>query len=302
VSVAYALDPLKDSRHREAAAARDLADWLKWLELGNKASRTLDTYERVCAALLRAFPNTAFAEFTDGDIAHILTQYPAPSRQINKAAINGWFKWGVLTRRLNHNPVDLLPPMRYRPPRSYDLFTEEEADALCGLASPDGQLLTLMFWAGLRRSECRMMTAKRIDFDRGEILVMDGAKGKKSRRVPMVSRLASAMDELLSLEGIGRDDFLWYSHPGGTRKARRTVAISNSSFDNWWQRCLRNADIRHRNPHMTRHTFATRLRELGLQIDEIQPLLGHESVRTTSDIYVTSNMSVIAAHLREVAG
>jgi hypothetical protein len=35
-------DPLRDLRHREAQAARDLADWLAWLELGNKASRTLD--------------------------------------------------------------------------------------------------------------------------------------------------------------------------------------------------------------------------------------------------------------------
>lgn len=64
----YALDPLKDSRHRAAQSARDLEDWKAFLEVGNKAARTLDSYERYAAALMRAFPQKRFDEFTDGDL------------------------------------------------------------------------------------------------------------------------------------------------------------------------------------------------------------------------------------------
>ncbi len=299
---AYALDPLKDSRHRDAAAARDLADWLVALELSNKAPRTLDTYERVCAALLRAFPSKAFGEFTDGDIMHVLAQCPARSRHVNKAAMNSWFKWGYKKRRIPGNPIDLLDPITYKPNRSYDLFTEAEADALCALPSPDGQLMTLMLWTGLRRAEARELTGKRLDLDREQIIVVDGAKGSKMRRVPMIHRVTVAALELTTLEGIGPTDFLWYDRPGGTRRVRRTKPIANTTFDLWWTRSLAAAGVRHHKPHMTRHTFATRMREIGMAMEEIQQLLGHESIRTTSDTYVHANLSAIGDRMRELVG
>lgn len=294
-------DPLKDSRHREAVAARDLEDWLRHLDLGNKAPRTLDTYERVCAVLLRMFPEKAFHEFTEGDVAHTLASFPRDSRATNKAALNGWFKWGYQHRRIPGNPVDLLPTITYKPNRSYDLFTEAETDALCALPSPDGHLLTIMFWAGLRRAECIGLTGKRLDLGHSQIVVIEGAKGKKNRRVPMIGRVSIAAAELLTLEGIGPNDYLWYSKPGG-HGVKRNAPIANTSFDLWWKRVLKDAGVRHRKPHSTRHTFATRLRGLGLQMEEIQHLLGHESIRTTADTYVHSNLEAIGDHMREAVG
>lgn len=67
VAALIEFDPLRDLRHREARAARDLADWLAWLELVPMATRTLDAYEKYGARLLRAFPRHEFGDFTDGD-------------------------------------------------------------------------------------------------------------------------------------------------------------------------------------------------------------------------------------------
>jgi integrase len=53
---------------------------------------------------------------------------------------------------------------------------------------------------------------------------------------------------------------------------------------------------------MTRHTFATRWRQRGLEMEEIQLLLGHESIRTTSDTYVQTDLIGVAAHMRELVG
>jgi integrase len=296
------LDVLKDSRHREAIAARDLSDFLAWLELGNRSPRTLDGTERVCAVLLRSFPNVPFDQFNDGHLSHVLRLFPPKSRSTNKSLLNGWFKWGHRTRRISGNPVDLLPPMTYRPERSYDLFTEAEADALCALPTPDGQLTTILFWTGLRRAEARLLTGKRLDLERSQVIVTDGAKRSKTRRVPMIDRVRVAASELLILEGIGPDDHLWYSRPGGTKRLRRTKPIGNSTFDLWWVRCLTAADVRHRKPHMCRHTFATTARELGMPLEDIQQMLGHESIRTTSDTYLHGNLKAIGERFRMAVG
>lgn len=310
------LDPLKDARHRNARSARELADWLAWLELGGAAARTLDAYERTAAALLRDFPNRAFNEFTDGDLAHALMQYPPRSRHINKAALNNWFKWGFRTRRLPGNPVDLLPSMRYKPDRNYEVFPDADVEALCGLPAPDGQLMTLMFWAGLRRSEAIHMTAKRLDLERRQVIVKEGAKGSKVRVVPMIHRVEVASWELKNVIGIGPDEYLWYQRVGGHTKPgrpqtiKRAAPIATSTFSGgpnaekrrWWEKSLDAAGVEYRRPHMARHTFATRMRQLGLPMEEIQLLLGHESIKTTSDTYVHTELGAVGDHMRLVVG
>lgn len=75
-------DPLQDVRHLRAKSARELADFKAWLEIEEKAPRTLDAYERTIAALLVMFPSHAIGEFTDGDLLHFLTQFPKKSRRI----------------------------------------------------------------------------------------------------------------------------------------------------------------------------------------------------------------------------
>jgi integrase len=260
-SVGY--NPLRDARHKTARAARECADWLAWLELGNKATRTLDSYERYVAVLLRAWPTTPFDEFDDGHLAHVLKQFPPRSRHIVKAAWNNWFRWGHRTRRISGNPVDLLPVISYKPNRAYDIFTDPEADALCALPSPDGELMMILFEAGLRRAEARRLTGKRIDFNRDQIVVMEGAKGGKSRQVPMIARLETACAELVTLEGIGRDDHVWGSRPGGSRRVKRNTPIADTTFDNWWARRPRGrrcteAEPAHEPTHMRDPVAKTR--------------------------------------------
>lgn len=298
----YALDPLKDLRHREAAAARELADWLKWLEFGNKAARTLDAYERTAAALLLAFPEQRFEDFTDGDLLHALARFPAKTRHQHKSHLNNFFKWGVRTRRIAANPVDLLPELRYRPPRDYDLFSDTEADAVCALPAPDGQLATILFWTGIRLAEARGLTGKRFDFERQQLLIVDGAKGGKTRRVPLVDRASVAALELLTLEAIGPDDFLWYTRDGGSKRHRHNRQVSDQRFYDWWHLALETAGVRYRKPHLVRHSFATRMKTLGLPIEELSQILGHESIRTTVDTYVHQSTDLIGDHMRALVG
>jgi hypothetical protein len=111
-------DPLRESRFPEARAAREQANWLSWLEIGGIRPRTLDDYSWSTDRLLEAFPSKAFQDFTDGDLLHVLKRFPPRSRRVRLAAYKSWFLWGVKTRRIPGNPVDLLPRIQQVPPPS----------------------------------------------------------------------------------------------------------------------------------------------------------------------------------------
>lgn len=294
----YALDPLRSSRHRDARAARELADWLAWMELGGTAPSTLDAYERTCADLLNAFPDTAYADFTDGDILQLLMTYPERSRRTRKAHLGSWFKWGSKTRRLGPlgNPIDPLPTIKAKHQPVENYFTPAEVAALCALPSPDGPLALLLFEAGLRLAEAVNLRARRIDFEGRQVIVKEGAKGSRDRVAPMVKPLAVAMADLFLLEGLNPDDHLWYDRPGGkiASVSRRSKPIAATSFRRWWAKCCEAADVDYRRPHLARHTCASTWNARGLPIEKIQKLLGHASITTTMNLYVHTGSAALA--------
>jgi integrase len=99
------------------------------------------------------------------------------------------------------------------------------------------------------------------------------------------------LEELLVAERATRDSG---PDPFAFNRAR---PIGDGSFQRWWDRCLRGAGVRYRKPPTTRHTFATRWRRRGLAVDEIQLLRGHSSIRTTSDLYVHTDVEDVAARM-----
>jgi site-specific recombinase XerC len=57
----------------------------------------------------------------------------------------------------------------------------------------------------------------------------------------------------------------------------------------WWKRVEATAGVKHRKPHMTRHTFATDvLDETEGDLYAVKELLGHSSTRVT-EVYVHSS-------------
>jgi len=95
----------------------------------------------------------------------------------------------------------------------------------------------------------------------------------------------SALADLELLEGLRREDFLWYSRPGGGRRKSRRSRIGDTTFENWYKRGIRDAGIRYLNPHQTRHTFGHLLREQGFDLEERALYMGHEDSSTTQKYY-----------------
>jgi integrase/recombinase XerD len=143
--------------------------------------------------------------------------------------------------------------------------------------------MTILVDAGLRKGEARTLQVRRLKVDTGELIII-GGKGDKDRLVPMTTRLRTALEGFLLLEQLSPNDFLWYTRPGGGAINRRRQ-IGEGSFYLWWKRCLEQAGVRFRNPHTTRHTFATRWLRRGGRLETLSVVMGHASIRTTFDLY-----------------
>jgi hypothetical protein len=69
---------LRDLRHMQAAAARDLEDWLIYLDLEETRPHPV-RYHREIARLLRAYPEHELGDFTDDDLNAVLRTVPPRS-------------------------------------------------------------------------------------------------------------------------------------------------------------------------------------------------------------------------------
>lgn len=291
---------IRDLRHMSARAASDLADWLRYLKVDGKADRTLYTYHRETARLLRACPDKPLGEITAADINEVLLDVPDRSRYITRSVFNQFFEWAVMDERLERSPMGRVPRMRPPRRRPRDIFSEEEIALLEGLPSPDGELFAIMFGTGIRRGEARHLRRDHIDLNRARLIVYRG-KGDKDRIVPMPASVLAAVADLDLTERLGRDDYLWYSTRGQGRYRWRRSPIGDSTFDRWYRKNIERAGVRMLNPHQTRHSYGHRMREQGFDLEERQVLMGHESVTTTQRYYGRVTVEDLATKIAQVA-
>jgi len=292
-------DALKDKRYAATRLGRDVADFLAWMDLGGASPRTLDQYERDLARGALMFPQKGITELSDGDMLHIAKCFKPAERRVRIAAWKSFYKWGRKTRRTNFDPTEALPDLRQKRQPVIDVFSDAEIAALLDLDVVDSAPLAVLLEAGLRKAEARALTLRHCHPESGQVIVVQG-KGGRDRIVPMSAPLQSRLADLSILEGLGDRDHIFYSVRANelSSKRMRKDQIGEGTFARWWRRCLEGAGVRYRTPHTARHSFATRWRLRGLAVDEIQILLGHSSIRTTSDLYVHTKVADVAEHMR----
>jgi integrase len=302
VSVAATLplrdhDPLLDKRYRETAMGRDVVDYLAWKQMQGRAERTVEDKERYLASLALMYPQKGIGELSSEDLLHWAARQPDLSRRHRASHVNDFFRWGLRWDRILTNPMDKLGSFEHQPQKVYDVFLGPEVEALCALPLADSALMAVLLDAGLRKGEARRLQAKHVIPEPmpGQLRILAG-KGGKDRLVPLTTRLAQLLAELTLLEGFSSSEHFWYDRPGGG-KIRRT-SIGEGSFQRWWVRCLEQADVRYRNPHMTRHTFATNWLRKGGRLETLSMVMGHSSIRTTFDLYGHLDTRDVAADLR----
>lgn len=131
----------------------------------------------------------------------------------------------------------------------------------------------------LRREEGLQLKLSDVDFERNAIHIRN-TKDKEDRTVPLTNR---AREILL---GLGENLFAGL----GRQFVSRQFADS-----------LRKAGLRGFKLHSLRHTFATRLIELGVDVITVSKILGHSDIKTTM-IYAKTQFDVMQRAINKMNG
>ena len=193
------------------------------------------------------------------------------SRASQKIQINSiWF----LFKNILHRPLNLdivLPKVKPRAPR---YLSRDDIQRLIQSCT-DMRLKTLIvlcYGCGLRIGELLRIKVESIDGQRKTILIEHG-KGDKSRYVVASD---SVLEQL-------RCYWKMY-HPTGWMFYSRWLMdkpMSPSSFRKSLKKHAQDRGLKHCNPHVLRHAYATHQLELGMPLHQLQHQLGHSDIRTT---------------------
>lgn len=148
------------------------------------------------------------------------------------------------------------------------LSTDEEVRLLEAASEQLTPILIIALNTGMRRGEMLNLTWDRIDLQQRIIQVINTKSGR-NRAIPINSNLLKLLNELKMNRKNG-----YLFHNPRTGCPYRTV---QRSFKN----ACRRAKIEGLRFHDLRHTFASRLIELGVDIVRVKELLGHSTVKVT---------------------
>lgn len=209
------------------------------------------------AATLRAFLN--FLEYED----HIQSN---PFRKLKIQIKEG----RLLPRTIPHREVTKLLAHVHKKKGFAAPHSKNRKQLIRDIA-----VIEMLFASGLRVSEVSGLQKGNVDLHRGTIQAL--GKGNRERTIPVCCDAVLHLLQNYAAEfGIFENDKPWFFV---NRNGKR---LSEQSIRFMIRRRVQEASIdRHITPHMFRHTVATQLLRNGMDIRNIQHLLGHSSILTT---------------------
>ena len=190
------------------------------------------------------------------------------------------------------------------PKRLPTILTRDEADALLRQPTRSATtglrnlcMLELMLRAGLRVSEVVKLRPRDIRWRACELEVR-GGKGGRDRVVPLRPSTVALLERWRDLRPTADTFFCTMWERGGIASGGgEGKPLSSRYVQQAVKRYAHRASIERRvTPHTLRHTYATDLLDGGLNIREVQQVLGHSDVSTTM-IYTHVRPEALAAKI-----
>ncbi len=241
---------------------RDLTTFKSWLEkLQNGQVYVEDITDVIIEEFITGLKNKNYAPTSR-------SRYFYTFRSFYKFA----FKKGIVDKN-----ISLLLEQGRLPVKEREYLTQEEVEAL--VKAIDHRLVALVVkflaFTGLRISECLSLRVVDINFETNIIKVIEG-KGRKDRSIPIHEELLPLLIDYINnwRDAYGSDYFFATTRTGGLSNNYVNAVIRKAAGKLGWNRKI--------SCHLLRHSFASNLVKKKVGLVEIQKLLGHSSLSTTS--------------------
>lgn len=202
-------------------------------------------------------------------------------------SIRGLFRWATVEGHTERNPSAMIRTPR-KPKRLPIFMSAPEARRLSAAPPPDERqgprdraILLVLIMSGLRVSELVGLDLSAVDRQTGTLRVF--GKGRKERLIPLSSSARGVIEGWLAIRPTRPGESALFTTAKGVRMTARMVQYLV-------RKAVRRAGLDPRiSPHKLRHTFATHLYAQGTELRDIQELLGHANLTSTS-IYTHTNV------------
>ena len=221
-------------------------------------------------------------------------EFSKSTLQRKYSSINQFFKFLVKKKYINENPM-LSMHRQKKEIKLPKFLTEQEINSMLSVNSNfknttqmrNQLILEMLYSTGMRVSELCSLQLSSLNINKNNndnyfFLTIKG-KGKKERIVPIRKNVLQLLEDYIKITKKNKQKYLFQSNGKNNFITRRTILniIKQTAT-------LAGLDFTKISPHTIRHSFATHLLQKGLDIREIQELLGHSSIDTTS-IYAKIN-------------
>lgn len=196
------------------------------------------------------------------------------NRTINKEMyyFMGFLKWCRKEHKINVGDFK-YEPLEQRKHIPTVLSPKEAIDIINNTDNFHRVFFLVLYFLGLRFSEATALLIQDLDESNKTIVVREG-KGGKERLLPIPGLL---INEIKKIVGDRKTGLIFLSKKSASRVVDVRRAIKNARKEAKIEKAI--------TPHSFRHTYATHLMGLGINIKIIQLLLGHARESTTADMY-----------------
>lgn len=306
----------------QAVRQGTLAEWMAyWMEselLGSVKASSYQTYlGQVNRHLCPALGHYLVSQLTPGIVHDFLEKLRASG--LASSTIRGIYRLltAAMAFALEEGVIRRNPCRRIRvhaeESAEQPVLSRAEQEKLRFMASGEEELPALLsLYTGMRLGEVCALKWDDIDWEKHTITVrrtvqrvaqMKGSDGRKtalmigtpkSTRSHRVLPIPDFLMERLRAQRAARAHADYVFGTAARAAEPRTIQRHFAKF-------MRRAGITGVHFHTLRHSFATRLLELGVDIKTVSTLLGHGSVRTTLDFYAHSLMEQQRAAIERLA-
>jgi site-specific recombinase XerD len=247
------------------------------ISLAGKSESTLTNYAR-CLAHMGFHFQQDLLSLDDESILdylhHLKKKHQTPSASFFKHTVYGL---RFLFRLYNLKESRVILPSIEQPKKLPVVLSEQEVKRL--LEAPKllkhRLIIGLLYGCGLRNFELGKLKITDVNLERLQLHVQQG-KNRKDRYLPLCSMLARGIRSYI--EAVQPVTYLF----NGNNPSGEPVPLSTRGVQWAIKEARQKAGIKKQvTAHTLRHSYATHLLEMGLDIFSLKDLLGHQSIQTT---------------------
>jgi len=246
----------------------------------NKSEKTIKTFKSIIMKFLRYVGDRSVLDLTvwdiDGFLAYLRKNgYSEKSLYTAAVAIKRFLEYIGVEKALKgfeypRRPKELPKYLTREEVEQLLLAADTEKDSR--IAKRNKLVVLLLYTTGMRVGELVKIKFEDIDFDRMSIRIF--GKGGKEREVFFNRRTKNLLLEYCKELDLKPGDYLF---PGNESPHIHYVTVERIV-----KKLAKKAGLNKKvTPHILRHSFATYALSRGMDVREIQELLGHASLKTT---------------------